>query len=126
MSALKMFAKLFFVRDPQEMVRLVVGNLYPAKYLEEPDEKGNESSNRDRIVKVRNVHLHYHHRTRPDKFFYGLQEFLYRYDLTRRQPIMGRILQSAAAMWVHHRAVAVPLLTYSSLHTVDTKYHPNA
>lgn len=48
-----MFAKLFFVRDPQEMVRLVVSNLYPEKYLEEPDEKGNEASNRDRIIKVR-------------------------------------------------------------------------
>lgn len=75
-SALKMFAKLFFVRDPQEMVRLVVDNLYPEKYLEEPDEKGDNATNRDRIVK----------------------EFLYRYDLTRRQPTMGRILQSAAAI----------------------------
>lgn len=71
-----MFAKLFFVRDPNEMVRLVVGNLYPQAYLEEPDEKEDNATNRDRIVK----------------------EFLYRYEITRRQTISGRILQSAAAM----------------------------
>lgn len=52
MSALKMFAKLFFVRDPQEMVKLVVSNLYPEQYLEAPDEKDESSTNRDRIVKV--------------------------------------------------------------------------
>lgn len=47
-----MFAKLFFVRDPQEMVRLVVSNLYPEFYLAAPDEKGENPTNRDRIVKV--------------------------------------------------------------------------
>lgn len=51
-SALKMFAKLFFIRDPQEMVRLVANNLYPEEYLAAPDEKGDDNTNRDRIVKV--------------------------------------------------------------------------
>jgi hypothetical protein len=47
-----MFAKLFFIRDPQEMVRLVANNLYPEEYLAAPDEKGDDNTNRDRIVKV--------------------------------------------------------------------------
>ncbi|KAK9898252.1 alpha/beta-hydrolase [Cystobasidium minutum MCA 4210] len=75
-SALKMFAKLFFIRDPQEMVKLVINNLYPEEYLQAPDEKENKPTNRDRIV----------------------EEFLYRYDLTRRQTMTGRILQSVAAI----------------------------
>lgn len=52
MSALKMFAKLFFIRDPQEMVKLVIANLYPEPYLEAPDEKEGKPTNRDRIVDV--------------------------------------------------------------------------
>lgn len=51
-SALKMFAKLFFIRDPQEMVKLVIANLYPEPYLEAPDEKEGKPTNRDRIVDV--------------------------------------------------------------------------
>lgn len=47
-----MFAKLFFIRDPQEMVKLVINNLYPEEYLQAPDEKENKPTNRDRIVEV--------------------------------------------------------------------------
>jgi hypothetical protein len=47
-----MFAKLFFIRDPQEMVRLVVSNLYPAEYLDALDEKADNGTNRERVVKV--------------------------------------------------------------------------
>lgn len=51
-SAIKMFAKLFFIKDPQEIVKLVIAGLYPEAYLDAEDEKEDYPTNRDRIVKV--------------------------------------------------------------------------
>lgn len=48
-----MFSKLFFVKDPENMVRIVIEGLYPASYLDAPDDRGSETTNRDRVVKVR-------------------------------------------------------------------------
>lgn len=79
LPALKMFGKLFFIKDPESMVKVVIEGLYPAAYLEAPDDRGSEASNQARLVK----------------------EFLRRYELTRRQPMMGRICQTAAALYVH-------------------------
>lgn len=49
-----MFSKLFFVRDPQSMVRIVVEGLYPSEYLEQADRDDPSRTNRQRIEEVRN------------------------------------------------------------------------
>lgn len=48
-----MFSRLFFVKDPENMVRIVIEGLYPEPYLSQPDEFKKESTNRQRLVKVR-------------------------------------------------------------------------
>ena len=52
LTGLLMFAKLFFVRDTQSMMKIVIAGLYPEHYLEAPDVKGSDGKNRDRLEKV--------------------------------------------------------------------------
>ena len=78
------------------MVRIVVEGLYPAAYLDAPDDRGQESSNRERVMRVG-----------PRSLALAVcdaecvqQEFLHRYEITRRQPMIGRVCQTAAALSV--------------------------
>lgn len=104
-SGVKMFARLFFVKDARSMIRIVVNGLYPQSYLEAPDEMGREETNRDRLEKVR-----------VGRFFMSFpggkqalfdvcciskrvqQEFMARYEITRKQPLSGRLSQTFAAL----------------------------
>ncbi|CAD6582084.1 MAG: hypothetical protein CYPHOPRED_001833 [Cyphobasidiales sp. Tagirdzhanova-0007] len=86
LTGLLMFAKLFFVRDTQSMMKIVIAGLYPEHYLEAPDVKGSDGKNRDRLEK----------------------DFIYRYGVTRRQSLSGRVFQTAAA--IGHRVSPEKLL----------------